>query len=236
MEGSGFSRVQTGICFAPAGLGIICGVLPSAPINKWYRNSCKQYERKRVAAQEIDLERNQSVNSDIEKIPETPSPRPTRASVIFTASQPALRHYPPELRLKPMLFCSPIIPLSLLILSFIPIPQPSPFPNHTLWLPAVALFLFGFAIVIVLNSANAYIADCYSEHVASAFAGVTMIRGVLGAACILFTRSVYEGLGIRYATWVLSGIAFVGCFVPALFRWKGRQIRARSPWCWKEDS
>ncbi|KAI0037648.1 hypothetical protein FA95DRAFT_1568096 [Auriscalpium vulgare] len=45
---------------------------------------------------------------------------------------------------------------------------------------------FGFAMVVVYFSANAYLIDTFSAHVASALAAKTVVRSGLGAAMPLF--------------------------------------------------
>jgi DHA1 family multidrug resistance protein-like MFS transporter len=63
---------------------------------------------------------------------------------------------------------------------------------------------------------------------ASAFAANTMVRSAVGAAFPLFTRQMYEGMGVNWASTLIGGIALMLLPIPFLFYKYGPRIRAKS--------
>jgi hypothetical protein len=62
---------------------------------------------------------------------------------------------------------------------------------------------------------------------ASAFAANTMVRSAVGAAFPLFTRQMYEGMGVNWASTLIGGIALMLLPIPFLFYKYGPRIRAK---------
>ncbi|KAI9266766.1 major facilitator superfamily domain-containing protein [Phascolomyces articulosus] len=126
----------------------------------------------------------------------------------------------PEERLPAMMFCAPLIPISLFIFGW---------TSHAHWVgPAIAGIPFGLGMVMVYYAANNYIIDCSTTYAASALAAKTVVRSGGGAAFPLFIGPMYSNLGTQWASTVLAFISLVILPIPFAFHKWGPSIRART--------
>ncbi|KAL4936731.1 hypothetical protein BDV06DRAFT_233082 [Aspergillus oleicola] len=114
--------------------------------------------------------------------------------------------------------------------------------------PSLALFLFGWAarasvhwivstvgIVIypgcvftLMQSVFLYIAACYPHYAASVFAATDFTRSAFACGAVIFSRLLYENLGVGPACSLLAGLTLVCAVgVHILYRF-GERLRLRS--------
>ncbi|KAH7130425.1 major facilitator superfamily domain-containing protein [Dendryphion nanum] len=129
---------------------------------------------------------------------------------------------PPEARLPPAMLGSAALPIGLFWFAWTNDPS-------TFWLISVSAgTLFGFGMVLLYMSLTNYLVDAYLGYAASALAASTVLRSVAGAIFPLFTSTMYETLGIHWASSIPGFLALV--FVPCLVGfWKwGHIIRRKT--------
>ncbi|KAF2641822.1 MFS general substrate transporter [Massarina eburnea CBS 473.64] len=129
---------------------------------------------------------------------------------------------PPEARLPPAMLGATALPIGLFWFAWTNDPK-----IH--WFVSVSAgTLFGFGMVLLYMSLTNYIVDAYMGYSASALAASTVLRSIAGAAFPLFTASLYEKLGIHWASSVPGFLALV--FVPCLigfYKW-GHILRTKT--------
>lgn len=129
---------------------------------------------------------------------------------------------PPEVRLVPMMFGAPFIPIGMFIFAWTSYP-------HVHWIgPCIGGFPVGFGFIFLYNAANNYLIDTYVHVAASALAAKTFVRSFWGAGCVLFTIQMYHTLGYEWASSLLAFIALACCLIPFCFYFYGEKVRARS--------
>lgn len=95
--------------------------------------------------------------------------------------------------------------------------------------PILGLMFVGYGVVLVFMSAVMFVMDCYGPMWgASAMAANTLLRYVLGAAFPLFSRQMYERLGVDWATSLLACISLLFVLVPPVFWRFGPRLRERT--------
>ncbi|EST05463.1 Major facilitator superfamily [Kalmanozyma brasiliensis GHG001] len=130
---------------------------------------------------------------------------------------------PPEERLWGSMIAGPILVLGAFWLgwtgNYVAVPW---------YVPALALVPIGMSFTLVFISLLSYIVDCYTVYAASALAANTIIRSAVGAAFPLFTRQMFTGLGINWASTLLGLVALVLTPFPYIFYIYGSKIRGWS--------
>jgi hypothetical protein len=91
----------------------------------------------------------------------------------------------------------------------------------------VAAVPFGFGMVLIFLSIMNYLIDSYTIFAASVLAGNGIIRSVFGAAFPLFTKQMYDSLGIHWASSVPAFLAVACIPLPFLFYKYGATIRKK---------
>jgi multidrug resistance protein len=91
----------------------------------------------------------------------------------------------------------------------------------------VAAVPFGFGMVLIFLSIMNYLIDSYTIFAASVLAGNGIIRSVFGAAFPLFTKQMYDSLGIHWASSVPAFLAVACIPLPFLFYKYGASIRKK---------
>ncbi|PRT54565.1 hypothetical protein B9G98_02185 [Wickerhamiella sorbophila] len=149
-----------------------------------------------------------------------------RAKVFKDRGEPV----PPEVRLIPMMFGAPFIPIGLFIFAWTSYP-------HVHWIgPAIGGAPVGFGFIFLYNAANNYLIDTYVHVAASALAAKTFVRSLWGAGCVLFTIQMYHTLGYEWASSLLAFIALACCLIPFCFYFLGAKIRARSKYAFNHNA
>lgn len=91
----------------------------------------------------------------------------------------------------------------------------------------VAAVPFGFGMVLIFLSIMNYLVDSYTIFAASVLAGNGIIRSAFGAAFPLFTKQMYAGLGIHWASSIAAFLALACIPLPFLFYKYGASIRKK---------
>lgn len=129
---------------------------------------------------------------------------------------------PPEARLPPAMLGSVALPIGLFWFAWTNDPS-------TFWLISVSAGVFtGFGMVLLYMSLTNYIVDTYLGYAASALAASTVCRSVAAAVFPLFTSSMYNSLGIHWASSVpgFMSVVFVPCLL-CFYKW-GHVIRSKT--------
>lgn len=137
---------------------------------------------------------------------------------------------PPEKRLNAAMVGTPLLAISIFCLGWTGNYESVPW-----YVPALTTIPLGTGIVLVFMSFLSYLVDTYRMYSASAFAANTMVRSAVGAAFPLFTRQMYEGMGVNWASTLIGGIALLMLPIPFLFYKYGPRIRARSKFSPSKD-
>ncbi|OJJ33657.1 hypothetical protein ASPWEDRAFT_41504 [Aspergillus wentii DTO 134E9] len=94
--------------------------------------------------------------------------------------------------------------------------------------PTAAGVMVGFGIITIFMQGWNYLLDSYLNFAASAFAANTMLRSLVGACFPLFSRQMFNNLGVQWAGTLLGCIAVVMIPIPIAFRFFGPRIRKKS--------
>ena len=74
-----------------------------------------------------------------------------------------------------------------------------------------------------------YLTDAYEKYAASALSAASLGRNTFGAFLPLASYSLFKNLGYGWAGTLLGFIGAALSVVPVVLLYKGREIRARSP-------
>ncbi|KAF9459570.1 MFS general substrate transporter [Collybia nuda] len=136
---------------------------------------------------------------------------------------------PPEARLHTAIMGGVFVPVGLFWFAWTSTP-----PIH--WIvPILAGVPFGAGVAQILQSLTTYLMDTYNIYFASAIAATIVMRSFCGAAFPLFSPTMFNSLGDKWAM-SLFGFLAVGCMpIPMLF-WKyGWWLRERSRFAYKDS-
>lgn len=129
----------------------------------------------------------------------------------------------PEQRLLLSIFGTWCMPISLFWGGWTAYPSISP------WSVIVGQFLFGIGALCCFISSYMYIIDVYAVNAASPLASLVFLRYIVaGAGSVMFTRPMFQGMGVHWAMSFLGFIAVAISLVPIVFYVFGPRIRARS--------
>ncbi|KAI1206499.1 MFS general substrate transporter [Annulohypoxylon truncatum] len=128
----------------------------------------------------------------------------------------------PESRLFPAVATTMLGPIGLFIFAWTSRPD-----IH--WIvPIIGLMVLFVCFVIAFQCMNFYIARCYPRYSASIFAANTFARSCFAAGSILFSRPMYEKLGVGGGVSLLGGLSVL-CAGGMVFLWRyGEKLRLRS--------
>ena len=94
--------------------------------------------------------------------------------------------------------------------------------------PILAGIPFGAGNAAVFIYRNNYLVHSYGVYSASALAGNTVLRSVMGAVLPLAGPVMYERLGLEWASFMLGMAEAVCVVIPFVFLFYGHHIRERS--------
>jgi multidrug resistance protein len=100
----------------------------------------------------------------------------------------------------------------------------------------VASIPFGFGMVLIFLSIMNYLIDSYTIFAASVLAGNGIIRSVFGAAFPLFTKQMYDSLGIHWASSIPAFLAVACIPLPFIFYKYGAGIRQKCKYAAQADA
>lgn len=129
----------------------------------------------------------------------------------------------PEWRLPPMLVGSVAFAIGIFWFAW------SGHTSSIHWaIPTLSGLLTGFGLVIIFIQSLNYLIDAYVMYAASALAANSILRFSAGAIFPLFTRSLFNSLGINWGCTLLGCVATILVPIPIFFYYFGHRIRARS--------
>ncbi|KAF2170976.1 hypothetical protein M409DRAFT_18946 [Zasmidium cellare ATCC 36951] len=128
----------------------------------------------------------------------------------------------PEERLPPMIVGAVVLPIAFFWWAWTSFPSIS-------WIPQVfATAFLGMGFLVAFWEGMLYLIDCYGFYSNSAIAVNTFARSLAGAAFPLFSRFMFEGMGVQWGASLLGFICLLFAPAPWLFYKYGARIRARS--------
>jgi hypothetical protein len=137
---------------------------------------------------------------------------------------PATGRVPPEASISIICFACFLCPIGQLWFSWTSLPV----TIHWIW-PILAGIPFGAGNSLVFIYASNYLAGCYGIYAASALAGNTVCRSLLGGSLPLAGPAMYAKMTPQWAGTLLGLVQVVLIPIPFVFyRW-GEGIRRRSP-------
>ncbi|KAJ5752583.1 hypothetical protein N7520_009500 [Penicillium odoratum] len=94
--------------------------------------------------------------------------------------------------------------------------------------PTASGVITGFGIYVIFLQCFNYLIDSYLTFAASVFAANTIIRSSVGAAFPLFSKQMFNNLGVQWAGTLLGCLALIMVPIPLLFIKVGPALRKRS--------
>ncbi|CAO2652734.1 Nn.00g021450.m01.CDS01 [Neocucurbitaria sp. VM-36] len=95
--------------------------------------------------------------------------------------------------------------------------------------PAIGVCIVGIGIYSIYMGVVNYLTDAYEKYAASALSAASLGRNSFGAFLPFASYSLFETLGFGWAGSLLGFIGAILTIVPIVLLFKGRQIRAKSP-------
>ncbi|KAJ6102374.1 MFS general substrate transporter [Penicillium sp. IBT 16267x] len=94
--------------------------------------------------------------------------------------------------------------------------------------PTLSGLFTGFGLLIIFIQLFNYIIDTYLMFAASAIAANTFCRSMVAASFPLFSRQMFENMGIQWASTLLGCLAAVLVPIPVCFYFYGKRLRMKS--------
>ncbi|RMJ27251.1 Sugar and other transporter [Aspergillus sp. HF37] len=94
--------------------------------------------------------------------------------------------------------------------------------------PTLSGLFTGFGLLIIFIQLFNYLIDTYLMFAASAIAANTFCRSLVAAAFPLFSRQMFQGMGIQWAATLLGCVAIVLVPIPVIFWFYGKRLRMKS--------
>lgn len=95
--------------------------------------------------------------------------------------------------------------------------------------PTIGVCIVGVGIYSIYMGVVNYLTDAYEKYAASALSAASLGRNAFGAFLPLASYSLFNTLGFGWAGTLLGFIGAALSVVPVVLLYKGREIRARSP-------
>jgi multidrug resistance protein len=137
---------------------------------------------------------------------------------------------PPEARLVSAMTGAVAIPIGLFWFAW------TNYPSIHWISPIIAGAPFGFGMVIIFLAVTNYLIDAYTIFAASVLAANSVLRSLFGFAFPLFTKYMYENLGIHWASSVPAFLALACLPAPFFLHKYGAAIRARGQYAAQSEA
>ncbi|KAJ5996856.1 hypothetical protein N7499_006831 [Penicillium canescens] len=129
----------------------------------------------------------------------------------------------PEWRLAPTLVGAPVFTIGLFWFGW------TGFTSTIHWAaPAAAGIFIGFGVLCIFLPCFNYLVDSYLPIAASAVASNIMLRSAVAAGFPLFSRQMFQNMGVQWAGTLLGCLAAVMIPIPIIFRAYGPLLRGKS--------
>lgn len=93
--------------------------------------------------------------------------------------------------------------------------------------PIAISFFYGIGQVVILNTVQNYYIDSFEKYAASAIAGGSVFRSVMGGVVPLFAPMMFEKLGYGWGISVFGFLALAIAPSPLFFWWYGPMLRKK---------
>ncbi|CCF60116.1 hypothetical protein KAFR_0J00480 [Kazachstania africana CBS 2517] len=134
----------------------------------------------------------------------------------------------PEMRFEPLFYGAFLTPIGLMIFSWTCY-------SNVHWIgPIIGSAVFSFGLLYVFVGIFNYTVDAYKKYAASGLACNTFVRCIMAGVFPLFGLQMYEGMGINWASFLLTMITVLMIPVPFIFTKYGASLRAKSPYAWTD--
>ena len=128
---------------------------------------------------------------------------------------------PPEVRLPPALVGSICLPISLFWFAW------TNDPSIHWSVSIIASIPLGFGLFAIFVGIFNYLIDAYTIYAASVLAANLVLRYMFAAVFPLFTKQMYDNLGIHWATCIPAFLTLICVPFPFLFYKYGARIRKK---------
>lgn len=200
-----FSSEQIGLLYLGPGLGFLTSVRFLVPRIDTVYNALSRRRRERLMKNQ-DQDQDQNPNQTYSKPLEAGDLEPV-----------------PEFRLPLANVGSVLIPSSLFAFAWTVHAQ-APWAVSIL-----ATYFYGVGQVVVFNAVQNYYIDAFSAYAASAIAGGSLFRSLVGGVVPLFAPAMFERLGYGWGISVFGFVALAIAPSPLLFYFYGESVRRRFP-------
>lgn len=136
---------------------------------------------------------------------------------------------PPEARLPPVMLASIAIPIGLFWFAW------TNYPWMHFMASIAAGVPFGFGMVLVFLGLMNYLIDSYTIFAASVLAASSVLRSLFGAVFPLFTKYMYQDLGVHWASSIPAFLAVACVPFPFLLYKYGPAIRRKCKYSAESD-
>lgn len=128
----------------------------------------------------------------------------------------------PEERFSLMIFTAWMMPAGIFIFGWT-----SSSDIH--WIvPCIGIWMIGTGFITIFQGSLNYLVDAYTKYSASVIAANTFLRSVFAASFPLFSKQLFDNLGVHWGASLIGFIALGMLPIPYLFFKYGAKIRAKS--------
>ena len=145
-----------------------------------------------------------------------------RKIILSHKHEPGTNKPPMEAMMSVVIIGAVVSPLGQLMFAWTNTP-----PVHWIW-PILAGIPFGFGNILIFIYAINYLISAYGIYGASASAGNTVFRSIIGATLPLAGPALYSTLGPHWAASLCGFLGLAIVPIPALFYWYGNRLRNKS--------
>ncbi|KAJ5787307.1 Major facilitator superfamily domain general substrate transporter [Penicillium paradoxum] len=111
----------------------------------------------------------------------------------------------------------------------VPIPEWRLPPGNVHWIvPTLSGLFTGFGLLVIFIQLFNYLIDTYLVFAASAIAANTFCRSMIAASFPLFSRQMFQSMGIQWASTLLGCVAALLVPIPIGFYFFGKRLRMKS--------
>ncbi|KAE8155095.1 major facilitator superfamily domain-containing protein [Aspergillus avenaceus] len=129
----------------------------------------------------------------------------------------------PEWRLPPVILAGALFAAGLFWFGW------TGFTSSIHWIvPTLSGLFTGFGLLIIFIQLFNYLIDTYLMFAASAIAANTFCRSLVASSFPLFSRQMFNNMGIQWASTLLGCVAAVLVPIPVIFYFYGKNLRAKS--------
>lgn len=119
---------------------------------------------------------------------------------------------PPEARLPSAMLGALLLPIGLFVFAW------TCQPGVHWSVSIIFSSFFGAGMILVFLSCMNYLVDTYLFYAASALAANSVLRSLFGAIFPLFTRQMYDALGINWASSIPAFLSLACAPIPCVYR------------------